>query len=164
MFGPCSRPAGGTPFRAYPTAAKAVAGGFRFLAPYVHGQGSHYLSASGITSTIDPTKPNLLLFGGNSPASRLVGMAWIVNTGQAPPVDGLPGGNDHWHRHQSLCLANGIVVGDGISETACAALGGTNLNTSNLWLLHAWFIPKWLYQPDVFRPHHPMLTDTPPTP
>ena len=148
----------------YSTAAKAVAGGFRFLAPYAHGQGAHYLSPAGISSTIDPTKPHLLLYGGNSPSSRLVGMAWIVNSGQAPPPVGLPGANDHWHRHMSLCLANGVVVGDGVSDTTCAARGGANVDTSNLWLLHAWMIPGWLYKPDVFRPHHPMLMDTPPTP
>jgi hypothetical protein len=148
----------------YPTAAEAVAGGFRFIAPYVHGQGAHYISSEGIGSTIDPTKPNLLLFGGNSPNARLVGMAWIVNSGQAPPPVGLPGNNDHWHRHMSLCFANGIVVGDGISDAACSARGGSNIDTSNLWLLHAWRIQDWLYMPDVFRPHHPRLMDTPPTP
>jgi hypothetical protein len=149
--------------RRYSTPAKAIAGGFRFIAPYVRGQGAHYLSSTGITSTIDPTKPNFLLFGGNSSNARLVGMGWIVNSGQAPPA-GLPGGNDHWHRHMSLCFANGIVVGDGISNAACSARGGANVDTSNLWLLHAWMIPGWLYKPDTFRPHHPMLMDTPPTP
>jgi hypothetical protein len=146
------------------TPAKAVAGGFRFIAPYVRGQGAHYISSAGPTTTIDPTKPNLLLFGGNSANARLVGMGWIANSGQAPPAVGLPGGNDHWHRHMSLCFANGIVVGDGISNSACSARGGVNLDVSNLWLLHVWTISDWLYRPDVFRPHHPRLTDTPPTP
>ena len=49
-------------------------------------------------------------------------------------------------------------------EAECSTLGGINLNKSNLWLLHAWMIPGWGYKPDGFRPHHPMLMDTPPNP
>lgn len=146
------------------TAAAAIAGGFRMIVPYVRGMGAHYVGPAGITTSIDPRRPNFLLYGGNGPNAPLVGLMWLVNSGQAPPPDGLPGGNDHWHRHPVLCLAGGMVVGDGLSNAACAARGGANMDTSNLWMLHGWFVRGWEYKPDVFRPHHPMLMDVPPTP
>lgn len=148
--------------RQFRTAAKATAGGFRMIVSYVHGMGAHYVGPAGITSSLDPTKPNFLLYGGNGSNAPLVGLMWLVNSGQAPPAEGLPGGNDHWHRHSVLCLANGMVVGDDLSAAACAARGGTNQDTSNLWMLHVWFVRGWEYTPDVFRPHHPNLTDMPP--
>ena len=147
----------------FPTAADAIAGGFHMIVPYVHGMGAHYIGPDGIPTTVNPKRPNFLLYGGNGPDAPLVGLMWLANSGQTPPA-GLPGGNDHWHRHPVLCLAHGIVVGDGLSNAACAALGGVNLNTSNLWMLHAWFVRGWTYTPDVFRPHHPRLMDMPPMP
>jgi hypothetical protein len=146
----------------FPTAADAIAGGFHMIVPYVHGMGAHYIGPDGIPLTVNPQRPNFLLYGGNGPDAPLVGLMWLVNSGQAPPPDGLPGGNDHWHRHSRLCLSGGLVVGDGLPDATCSAVGGINLDTSNLWMLHAWFIPGWYYKPDVFRPHHPMLMDMPP--
>jgi len=146
----------------FPTAGAAVAGGFKMIVPYVHGMGAHYIGPVGIPTTVDPKQPNFLLYGGNGPDAPLVGLMWLVSSGQAPPADGLPGGNDHWHRHSRLCLAGSLVVGDGLTDAACSAMGGLNLDTSGLWMLHVWYVPGWLYRPDVFRPHHPMLMDMPP--
>ncbi len=146
----------------FPTAGAAIAGGFHMIVPYVHGMGAHYIGPDGIPSTVNEKRPNFLLYGGNGPDAPLVGLMWLVNSGQAPPASGLPGGNDHWHRHPRLCLTGGLVVGDGLTDQACSAVGGLNLDTSNLWMLHAWYVPGWTYRPDVFRPHHPMLMDMPP--
>jgi hypothetical protein len=139
----------------YPTAADAYAAGFRMIVPFVDGMGAHYIGPDGITATADPRRPNFLLYGGNESDSPLVGLMWLVASGQAPPADGLPGGNDHWHRHMRLCLVRGLVVGEDLTNAQCRALGGFNLDTSNLWMLHAWVVPQWKYRPDVFRPHHP---------
>ena len=141
-----------------------MAAGFHMIVPYVHGMGAHYIGPDGIPTTVNPKRPNFLLYGGNGPDAPLVGLMWLVNSGQAPPAVGLPGGNDHWHRHSRLCMANSLVVGDGLTDQACSAMGGVNLDTSNLWMLHAWYVRGWTYRPDVFRPHHPMLMDMPPMP
>ena len=146
----------------FPTAADAVKGGFHMIVPYVEGMGAHYVGPNGIGTTINPKVPNFLLYGGNGPNAPLVGLMWLVNSGQAPPAVGLPGGNDHWHRHMALCFVGGLVVGDGLADAQCAGMGGTNVNTSNLWMLHAWFVKGWQYRPDVFRPHVPAMTATPP--
>lgn len=141
----------------FPTAADAMAAGFRMVAPYVRGQGAHYVGPQGIFAPFDPTTPNLLLYGGNGPNAPLVGLSWLVSSGQTPPP-GMPGGNDHWHRHRNVCMSGGIIVAEEISAQACAALGGAIINISSLWLLHAWIVPGYEYPPDIFRPHAPFLT------
>ncbi len=146
----------------YPHARDAVRAGFHMIVAYVHGMGAHYIGPAGIKSTIDPERPNFLLYGGNGPDAPLVGLMWLINSGQAPPPDGLPGGNDHWHRHMKLCFVNNLVVAEGLTDATCAAAGGVNVDTSNLWMLHGWLVPGWEYRPDVFRAHHPMLMDMPP--
>jgi hypothetical protein len=146
----------------YPTAADAVAAGFTMLVPYVHGMGAHYLGPQGISTSFDPRRPNFLMYGGNGPNAPLVGVMWLVDSGSAPPPVGLPGGNDHWHRHMLLCMVHGIIVAEDLTNAACAAMGGVNLDTSHLWMNHGWIIPGWEYRPDVFRMHHPDLGMTPP--
>ena len=141
----------------FPTAAKAIAGGFHMVAPYIPGQGAHYMGPNGFGPTFDPKVPNFLLFDGNGPNAKLAGLMWLVNSGQAPPKEGYPGGNDHWHRHGIVCMVGGLILGDGISDAACAAMGGVQIDISSLWMLHAWIVPGMEYLPDVFRPHVPML-------
>jgi hypothetical protein len=147
----------------FPTAADARRGGFRMIVPYVHGMGAHYVGPQGIGGTIDPRRPNFLLYGGNGPDAPLVGLMWIAFSGDAPPADGLPGRNDHFHRHGDLCMVNGLIIAEGLTDEECAEQGGFNIDTSSLWMLHAWNIPGWKYKPDVFRPHHPRLEHEPPT-
>jgi hypothetical protein len=141
----------------YPTAADAMAAGYHMLAPYSPGQGAHYMGPQGFGTTFDPTTPNFLLYGGNTPSAPLVGIMWLVNSGQQPPNPGYPGGNDHWHRHFNVCFVGGIIVAEEIGAKACAAMGGGVLNISNLWMLHAWILPGKEYKPDIFRPHVPFL-------
>ncbi len=139
------------------TAGAAIAAGYHMVAPYVPGQGAHYMGPQGFSSTFDPMIPNFLLFGGNGPNAPLVGLMWLVQSGQQPPTAGLPGGNDHWHRHGMVCMVNGIIMAENISDAACAAMGGVNIDISSLWMLHAWIVPGYEYLPDVFRPHVPFL-------
>ena len=141
----------------FPTAAAAVRGGFRMIAGYVKGQGAHYIGPNGISSTFDPKVPNFLLFDGNGPTAKLAGLMWLVNSGQMPPTEGYPGGNDHWHRHHIVCFVGGVIVAEDISDAQCNAMGGGNLDISDNWMLHAWIVPHMEYLPDVFRPHVPFL-------
>ncbi len=140
----------------FPTAADAIKGGFRLIAPYIPGQGAHYIGPLGINATFDPNTPNFLLFGGNGPTAPLVGLMWLVQSGQTPPA-GIPGGNDHWHRHNIVCMVGGVILAEDISDAACAAMNGGNIDISGLWMLHAWIVPGYEYLPDVFRPHVPFL-------
>lgn len=146
----------------YPTAQDAVAAGFRMIVPYVPGMGAHYMDPARL-GVWDPDRPNFLLYGGNGSNAPLVGLMWIVNSGGAPP-QGFSGGNDHFHRHEKLCLVGGLIVAEGLSDAQCAAMGGANLDVSGLWMLHAWLVPGWEYRDDVFRPHHPDLGWPPPAP
>jgi hypothetical protein len=69
---------------------------------------------------ISPTGwiPEFLMYGGNSNRSPLVGFAWYVEGTTTTPPDGFAGGNDWWHRHESLCFndATFIVNGENISD------------------------------------------------
>lgn len=141
----------------FPTAADAMAAGFRMVAPYVRGQGAHYAGPQGVFAPFDPTTPNLLLYGGNGPTAPLVGLSWLVNSGQTPPA-GMPGGNDHWHRHRNVCMRGGIIIAEEVTAKTCGTFGGAIIDISNLWLLHAWIVPGYEYPPDIFRPHAPFLT------
>ncbi len=146
----------------FPTAADAVRGGFHMIAVYLKGQGAHYIGPEGFGTTFNRKRPNFLLYGGNSPSAPLVGMMWLINSGQQPPIYGLAGNNDHWHRHGLVCMVRGVIVAEGLTNETCAALGGSNIDISSLWMLHAWIVPGYTYPPDIFRPHVPFLTDTPP--
>jgi hypothetical protein len=141
----------------FPTAADAIAAGFHMVAPYSPGQGAHYQGPNGFGSTFDPTTPNFLLYGGNGPTAPLVGLMWLVSSGQQPPAVGLPGGNDHWHRHFNVCYRGSIIIAEEATSSECAAMGGYIINISNLWMLHAWIVPGYEYLPDIFRPHVPFL-------
>lgn len=144
----------------FPTAADAVAAGFRMIVPYLEGMGAHYIGPSGF-GVWNATRPNFLLYGGNGGDAPLVGLMWIVRSAGMPP-EGFAGGNDHFHRHQALCMVNGLIVAEGLTDAQCAARGGFNVDMRALWLLHVWFVPGWQYKPDVFRAHHPELGPVPP--
>jgi hypothetical protein len=146
----------------FPTAADAMRAGFHMIAPYVEGQGAHYVGPSGWSTTFNRRQPNFLLYGGNTSHAPLVGIMWLANTGSHPPPLGMPGLNDHWHRHGIVCIVNGLIVAEGLSSADCSARGGSNINIDNLWMLHAWILPGYTYLPDVFRPHVPFLGNTAP--
>jgi hypothetical protein len=141
----------------FPTAGVAEANGWHHLAPFIAGQGTHHVNIErGITSDFDPRRPNLLMYDSNSDSGVLTGMVWAVVSGHMPP-EGFPGDNDHWHFHEKLCYVDGpFIVGDNISDAQCAARGGVNQDTSDIWLLHVWLpIYDGWQATDIFNKTHP---------
>ncbi|MBW3614519.1 MAG: hypothetical protein KY439_04310 [Actinobacteria bacterium] len=116
----------------YPTAAHAMADGFSLAAPYESLIGSHYLRFSDVDNVFDVARPEMLLFDGDSPDSRLVGLSYYV-IGAVPP-EGFAGPADHWHQHLQTCLTREgpAFAGDGYRQ--CRASG------RNSWMLHAWVV------------------------
>lgn len=77
----------------------------------------------------DPALPNVLLYDGTLPTSRLVGIAWAVSGSAGTPPVGFAGDRDVW--------------------TFDAA--------SSTWWLQAWVIRGYQNHPDLFAPAHPCL-------
>lgn len=143
----------------FPTKAIAEANGWHWLAPWIPGQGTHHVNeAEGVTSNFNPLTPTMLMYDGNGGNAPLTGMVWTVQSGHAPPA-GFSGDNDHWHAHEMLCYVDGpFIVGDNISDAQCAALGGTNVDSSDTWLVHVWLpvYDGWLAD-DIFNKEHPSI-------
>lgn len=142
----------------FPTAADAEDNGWHQIAPWIPGQGTHHLDIQyGIPSTFDPTRPTMLMYDSNSRSGQLTGMVWVVSSGHMPP-EGFAGDNDHWHNHQALCYRNGSIIGDGITDAECTALGGYNIDASGIWLLHVW-LPEYegWTATDIFNKEHPTI-------
>jgi hypothetical protein len=143
----------------FPSAGVAEANGWHHLAPYVPGQGTHHVNiARGVTDQFDPKRPNMLMYDGNSDSAKLTGMVWVVKSGPHPPA-GFAGNNDQWHYHEKLCYVDGpFIVGDNITDAACANLGGINQDSSDTWLLHVWLPTYEGWQAtDIFNKTHPSV-------
>jgi len=146
----------------FPTAGVAEANGWHHLAPFISGQGTHHVNIErGVTAEFDPNRPNMLMYDSNADSARLTGMVWAVQSGEMPP-EGFRGNNDHWHFHERLCFIEGpdgpFVVGDNISDAQCAARGGVNQDTSDIWLLHVWLpVYEGWQATDIFNKTHPTV-------
>lgn len=146
----------------FPTAGVAEANGWHHLAPFISGQGTHHVNIErGVTAAFDPNRPNMLMYDSNADSARLTGMVWAVESGEMPP-EGFPGNNDHWHFHERLCFIQGpdgpFIVGDNISDAQCAARGGVNQDTSDIWLLHVWLpVYEGWQATDIFNKTHPTV-------
>lgn len=81
-------------------------------------------------TTFDPNVPNVLLYDGNSPAARVVGVAWEIDSDTAPA--GFAGDRDVWSQ-------------DG---------------TTGNWWLTSWVVRGYENHPNVFAASHPCLTST----
>ena len=116
----------------YPTVAHALADGFSLAAPYESLIGSHYLRFDEVDTVFDVSRPEMLLFDGDAPESRLVGLSYYVVGSVAP--DGFAGRADRWHQHVQTCLTpdGPAFAGDGYRQ--CKASG------RNSWMLHAWVV------------------------
>jgi 5'-nucleotidase len=120
---------GNTLANAYPTVATVTAAGGTERADRPDNIGVAYTAPFG-TPAFNPNVPNVLLYSGNSPTSRLVGVAWEISSETAP--DGFPGDRDVWTQ---------------------------NPTTGNWWLM-AWIVRGHENQPNVFAASHPCLTNT----
>jgi hypothetical protein len=147
----------------WPTRGAAEAAGWNAQADYAEGQGTHHFLGSPLAGNFDPTRPSFLMYGGNTPDAKLVGVGWLVSSGPNTPPAGFPGDNDWWHQHPVVCLSS--VSGKVIFDGPCpAGVSGSNIDLSNYWLLHAWITPGWQHESDVFASHHPCLKADGPAP
>jgi hypothetical protein len=136
----------------YPTRGDALAAGANQAVQFVPGLGTHDI-VPGVSSTgFDPQHPLFLQYDGAGADAPLAGMSWfVINGDDAHPPEGLPGNNDWWHTHSTLCYSEkGVVVGNEITDEQCAARNGTNRHLPGVWMLHAWIVPGYENQRDVF--------------
>ncbi len=145
----------------YPTAADAVAGGWKKVTSYVPGIAAHYMKFSIVDGTFKVDEPEMLLYDGEGPDAHIVGLSYYMrHDGDTEPTQGFTGPNDHFHRHVGLCssVKTGIVVGDSTTTPEqCAALGGRKANGSGGWMSHAWVVPGCESPWGVFSAASPIL-------
>jgi hypothetical protein len=140
----------------YPTVADAEGAGYRKVTNYLPLIGAHYMRFANLANGFAPAEPEMLLFDGTDPDSRIVGLSYFVTGGIEPA--GFAGPNDHWHQHKGLCLRGTFVVGgERVSEAECARRGGRKANDLDAWMVHAWVVPGWESPQGVFSPEHPGL-------
>jgi len=146
---------------ALPTIADAEAAGYRAVTTYLPCIGAHYMNFRYVDGTFDPTKPEMLLYDGNGPDARIVGLSYYVITDDKTAPEGFAGPNDPWHQHIGLCIKGGIVIGpERWSKERCEAAGGVKGDGSNAWMNHTWTVPGWESPWGVFSGEHPDLGAT----
>lgn len=122
----------------WPTAADAMADGWTLAENYSSHVGAHYMRFAEIDSVFDVSRPEMLLYGGDSPASPIVGLAYYVVYKEPA---GFAGPTDMWHQHIDACVGpNGPLVGaDGVG--VCSR----DMETPGrwAWMLHVWAVPGW---------------------
>jgi hypothetical protein len=134
--------------------------GFFQVVPYATGMGTHHLNpnASTFDDVFNPAQPEFIMFDGDGRNAKLTGFAWWVKSEGGPP-EGFAGNNDWWHQHPHVCLSpSGTWWGQGDTREACEGRGGTFLPNHDMWMTHAWVLPNWELQFDVFQNHHPCIT------
>jgi hypothetical protein len=140
-----------------------MAAGYRRITTYIPCIAAHYINARFIDRTFDPDAPEMLLYDGNGPDARIVGLSYYVS-GMTTAPEGFAGPNDEWHQHIGLCVSvSGVVIG-GTQLTAeeCNARGGIKADGSTAWMVHAWVVPGWESAWGTFSGEHPELGKTPP--
>jgi hypothetical protein len=144
----------------FPTVAAAEAAGYHRSTPYVPCIGAHYTNVARV-ATFDPAAPSELLFDGTNPDSKIVGLSYLVLSGDDPPA-GFAGKNDPWHQHNTnggLCFANGaqVIGGEETTEEECEARGGVKRELEGIWMMHAWVVPGYECSWGVFAGECPEL-------
>jgi hypothetical protein len=141
----------------YPTVADAEAAGYKMVTPYLPLIGAHYIRWDLMDTTFDLDHPEMLLYDGTNPTSKIVGLSYYMFADKEP--EEFAGPNDHWHQHIGLCLKDNVVIGpESMSEATCTSLGGIKAETTNGWMIHAWVVPGWESPQGVFSPEHSGLT------
>jgi 5'-nucleotidase len=113
----------------YPTLSKLTVGGGTEVVNRPANIGVAFTNVPTPT-TFDPNVPNIFVYDGNSPTSRLVGFAWEIDSDTAP--DGFAGDRDAW----------------------------TQDGTTGNWWLNVWVVRGYENHPNVFAASHPCLTST----
>ena len=143
---------------AHPTVKEAEADGWRRITPYVPCIAAHYIKSSALTNPFDPAQPEIALYDGTDPDSKIVGLSYLQFASKEAPPEGFAGANDPWHVHEQLCIGGGGVVGDeSTTDEECAARGGKVTKLGNLWMTHMWNVPGWESRWGLFSSEHPDL-------
>ena len=142
----------------WPTAGDAVAGGWMRVVPYAAGMGTHHRRIDDeMDGVFRGWEPEYLMYDGNGSGAELTGMAWWTQSADGPP-EGFAGDNDWWHQHPDVCLTQADTwIGQTMSAQECAGRGGVHYPNDDWWMAHAWIMPDWQQQFDVFQNHHPCL-------
>jgi hypothetical protein len=143
----------------YPTVADARAAGYIQAGKFSPGAGAHYVSVRGYSGGFDPARPGSLIYEGINDTSRIVGLMYLSLNGQIP--EGFAGPNDHWHRHQNVCIKYGVdgievpfPADSDVTSAMCSGVGGRLLLTTT-WMVHAWVVPGWESPQGVFSHANP---------
>ena len=137
------------------TVAEALLDGYVMVVPYVPLIGAHYMKFSLVDGKFDVERPEMLLYDGTAPDSKIVGLSYYVRGSTEPP--GFAGPNDHWHRHIGLCVSpktRTVIGGEKTTPAQCAAMGGVKADGSDFWMVHAWVVPAWDSPQGVFSAEH----------
>jgi hypothetical protein len=143
----------------YPTAKDAERAGYKRTTPYVIGIAAHYVKDSLVDGTFDVAQPEMLLYDGNGPNARIVGLSYeLYHEADTEPTVGFAGRNDRYHRHTTLCMKDGVTIGDStMTKEQCEALGGEIFDGRYYWMSHAWVVPGCESPWGVFSQINPLL-------
>ncbi len=143
----------------YPTAADALAAGYRKVTNYYPGIAAHYIKVGLLDGRFELQKPEMLLYDGDGRQAGIVGLSYLIDKdGDEEPTDGFTGPNDHYHRHVGLCFRNGVVVaGSNATEEECARAGGRKAEGFSGWMSHVWIVPGCESDWGVFSGANPTL-------
>jgi hypothetical protein len=148
----------------FPTVADAVAAGYGQGDTYYAGLGVHFQDYA-LLGEFDPGRPVQLLYEGDAPESRLVGLSYVMELAGDEPPEGFAGDNDVWHRHRSFCLDTARrslnLAADVLSADECMAIGGTHIPNETLWMLHAWVVSGCESDWGIFSAANPRLPHIP---
>ena len=140
------------------TVADAEAHGYKRVTPYVPCIAAHYLKGGALGNPFDPSEPEILLFEGTEPTSKIVGLSYLQFGEKGVAPDGFAGANDPWHVHSQLCIGGGGVLGDeSTTEEQCKERGGRVIPLENLWMTHMWPVAGWESRWGLFSSEHPDL-------
>jgi hypothetical protein len=145
-----------------PTAQDAMDAGYVRVTTYVPGIAAHYMKFSYVDGTFEIDKPEMVLYDGDGPEASVVGLSYyIMFDSELEPTQGFTGSNDHYHRHDGLCIGAGGVIGDSTTSAEdCAARGGRKSSGGGGWMSHAWVVPGCESPWGVFSGATPVLDRT----
>jgi len=147
----------------YPTTADALRSGYQLAGGFAPGTGAHYVSLNGLSGPgpVNVERPEALIYDGTNPTSQIVGLMYYAMTPNAP--DGFAGPNDHWHRHNGVCIRytrSGIQVplpaDANVTLAQCQAVSGSFLSVTG-WMVHASVVPGCESPQGVFSHSNPNL-------
>lgn len=143
----------------YPTVADVTKAGWTRVTGYVPGIAAHFMNFSLVDDEFEIDKPEMILYDGDEPSSRVIGLSYYIRLdGDAPPTQGFTGPNDHTHRHFGLCVKGTGVIGDSTTtDEECEARGGFKVAGFDGWMSHAWVVPGCESPWGVFSAVNPLL-------